>query len=198
VRTFEDVVDPGGGSVRRQPIDFERVLDAGTAYLAVTLMEGVVNRGTGKKVRAAGIEGPVAGKTGTSNEERDAWFVGFTPEMVVAVWVGFDAPRSLGLPSSQIAAPLFARFLKEVTGGKVRGAFRKPGDVSAVAIHPPSGALALAGCPQERTEYFLRGTEPTATCPSWGTGYDGEGDAKDGEGGRNWFERWFDRWLDDR
>jgi len=197
VRTFEDVVDPDGGSVQRQPIDFERVLDAGTAYLAVSLLEGVVNRGTGKKVRAAGIEGPVAGKTGTSNDERDAWFVGFTPEMVVAIWVGFDAPRSLGLPSSQIAAPIFARFLKEVTGGQVRGSFRKPGDVAAVAIHPPTGALALAGCSQERTEYFLRGTEPTTTCPSWGTDQDGGG-ADGGEGGRNWFERWFDRWLDDR
>ena len=168
IRTFEDVVDPRGGTVERQRIDFERVLDGGTAYLTASLLEGVVDRGTGSGVRRAGIQGAVAGKTGTSNDEKDAWFVGFTPDMVVAVWVGFDKPRSLGMASSRVALPVWARFVKEVTGGRVRGSFAPPAEVVELDIHPETGALALAGCPERRTELFLRGTEPTRTCPEWG------------------------------
>jgi len=168
IRTFEDVVDPRGGTVERQPIRFKRVLDAGTAFLATSLLEGVVDRGTARAIRGAGIRGPVAGKTGTSDDLRDAWFAGFTPELVVVVWVGFDAPRSLGMASSGVAVPLWIRFMRAVTGGHVRGAFLRPGDVARVDIQPGTGALALAGCPERRPEYFLRGTEPEQTCPKWG------------------------------
>ncbi len=167
VRTFEDVVDPRGGTPQRQPIQFERVLDAGTAYLVVSLLQGVVDRGTGAGVRGAGIVGPVAGKTGTSNDERDAWFAGFTPELVVVLWVGFDAPRTLGQASGRIAVPIWARFVREATGGTVDGAFTVPGDVVALDIEPETGALALEGCDTRQSELFLRGTEPFETCPAW-------------------------------
>jgi membrane carboxypeptidase/penicillin-binding protein len=167
IRTFEDVVDGSGAAVERQPIGFERVLDAGTAYLATSLLEGVIDRGTGRGVRSGGIQGPIAGKTGTSDEERDAWFVGFSPEMVVVVWIGFDEPRSLGLPSSRVALPVWTRFVREATGGKLRGSFPPPAQVVEVEIDPLSGALALAGCPRRTPEYFLRGTEPANTCPEW-------------------------------
>jgi len=90
---------------------------------------------------------------------------GFTPEMVVAVWVGFDEPQSLGLPSSRVAVPIWARFVREATGGQVRGAFPPPPDVIRVEIEPTTGALAKAGCPVRRPEYFVAGTEPTRVCP---------------------------------
>jgi penicillin-binding protein 1B len=167
IRTFEDVVDGSGAAVEGQPIGFERVLDAGTAYLAISLLEGVIDRGTGRGVRAGGIRGPIAGKTGTSDEERDAWFIGFSPELVVVVWVGFDEPRSLGLPSSRVALPVWIRFLREATGGQLRGRFFPPAEVVEVEIDPVSGALALAGCPRRTPEYFLRGTEPAFACPEW-------------------------------
>jgi penicillin-binding protein 1B len=167
IRTFEDVVDGSGAAVERQPIGFERVLDAGTAYLAVSLLEGVIDRGTGRGVRAGGIRGPIAGKTGTSDEERDAWFVGFAPELVVVVWIGFDEPHSLGLPSSQVALPVWTRFVHSATGGRLRGSFLPPAEVVRLDIDPVSGALALAGCPRSSPEYFLRGTEPDLTCPEW-------------------------------
>jgi penicillin-binding protein 1B len=167
VRTFEDVVDPRGGTPERQPIQFERVLDAGTAYLVTSLLQGVVDRGTGAGVRAAGIAGPVAGKTGTSNDERDAWFAGFTPELVVVLWVGFDAPRSLGQAAGRIAVPIWARFVREATGGNIIGSFTMPGDVVALDIEPGTGALALEGCAARESELFLRGTEPFETCPAW-------------------------------
>jgi penicillin-binding protein 1B len=170
LRTFEDVVDALGETLERRPIEFERVLDAGTAFLVTSLMQGVVDRGTAAGIRAAGITGPVAGKTGTSNEERDAWFAGFTPEMVVVLWVGFDEPRSLGQAASRIAVPIWARFLKEATGGDVPGVFPVPGDVAELEIDPATGALALADCPARQSEFFLRGTEPVETCPQWQAG----------------------------
>lgn len=197
IRTFEDVVDPEEGTIARQPIRFERVLDPGTAYLAVSLLEGVVDRGTARAVRAAGIQGPVAGKTGTSDEERDAWFVGFTPELVVAVWVGFDTPQSLGIPSSRAAVPLWIRFLKEATGGRIRGLFARPQSVARLEIDPASGAVALAGCPRRRVEYFLPGTEPTATCPTW-AGRPARREARERPGGvSGLIQRLFERWLED-
>ncbi len=191
IRTFEDVVDPNAGTLERQPIAFERVLDGGTAYLVTSLLEGVVDRGTAASLRAQGLVGPIAGKTGTSNEERDAWFVGYTPELVAVVWVGFDEPRSLGLASSGIALPVWSRFLRDATGGQVRGAFLRPPDIEEIEIDPTSGAVALAGCPARRLEYFLPGTEPAITCPGWGE----PAPASDPDG-PNLMERIFDEWLE--
>ncbi len=165
IRTFEDLVDSQGRTVARREIGFVRVADGGTMWLVTSLLEGVVERGTAYGVRRAGIRGPVAGKTGTSDDERDAWFVGFTPEMVVAVWIGFDEPQSLGLASSRVAVPIWARFVADVTGGSVRGSFAAPPEVIELDIEPNSGALALSGCPVSRREFFLEGTEPAETCP---------------------------------
>jgi penicillin-binding protein 1B len=165
IRTFDDLVDASGRTVARAEIDFERVLDAGTAYLVTSLLEGAVDRGTGAGVRRAGIEGPVAGKTGTTDDERDVWFAGFTPELVVVVWLGFDEPRSLGIPAGAAAVPVWARFVREATGGRVRGVFPRPPEVVELEVDPSSGAIAKAGCPVHQPEYFLAGTEPTRTCP---------------------------------
>jgi penicillin-binding protein 1B len=191
IRTFEDVVDASGATLERQPIEFERVLDGGTAYLVTSLLEGVVDRGTARSLRAQGLLGPIAGKTGTSNEERDAWFVGYTPEIVAVVWVGFDEPRSLGLAASGIALPIWGRFLREATGGNVRGVFLRPPDVEEIEIDPTTGAVALAGCPSRRVEYFLAGTEPSATCPGWSEPWRRE---PTGEPGL--LERIFQSWID--
>ncbi|MCP3983203.1 MAG: PBP1A family penicillin-binding protein [bacterium] len=198
IRTFEDVVDPRGGTVERQEIRFERVLDAGTAFLATSLMQGVVDRGTARALRRAGIKGPVAGKTGTSDDEHDGWFVGFTPELVVAVWVGFDQPKSMGLASSRVAVPIWARFVREATGGTIRGRFVPPGDVTRIDVDPQSGARALNGCPQREPEYFLRGTEPSRTCPEWARTQpdDDRRRARRSQSPRTVIERLFERWLD--
>jgi penicillin-binding protein 1B len=164
VRTFDEVVDARGELVERQRLDFERVLDEGTAYLATSLLKGVIERGTGRSLARFGLSGALAGKTGTSDEERDAWFVGFTPELVVAVWVGFDAPQSLGLSGAAAALPIWARFVREATGGSIRGQFLPPPGIERVEIDPETGARALRGCANHRTEYFLTGTAPEETC----------------------------------
>ncbi len=169
LRFFEDVVDQRGRTVERREIAFERVLDPGTAFLVTSLLQGVVERGTGAGIRRAGIRGPIAGKTGTSNDTRDAWFAGYTPDLVVVVWVGFDEPRPMGLTGGRAALPIWIRFLQGATGGRVEGEFLAPPSVVALAIDPASGARALPGCPSRRREFFLPGTEPRHTCPGfWG------------------------------
>ena len=169
IRTFEDVVDPLAGTLERQPIEFERVLDGGTAYLVTSMLEGVVDRGTASALRTQGLVGPIAGKTGTSNDERDAWFVGYTPELVAVVWVGFDEPRSLGLASAAIALPVWGRFVREATGGRVRGAFLRPPDVEELEIDPTSGRRRARGLSRRAgSSTSCAGTEPATTCPGWG------------------------------
>ncbi|MDH3518825.1 MAG: PBP1A family penicillin-binding protein [Myxococcales bacterium] len=188
IESIEDVVDRSGAVLERRRLQFERVLDAGTAYLATNLLEGVAERGTAASVRAGGLRGPIAAKTGTTDEERDLWFVGFTPDLVAVVWLGFDEPRSVGLSGSGGALPIWRRFVEGATGGVIRGAFLRPPDVQRVAIEPSTGALALAGCPERREEYFLRGTLPTHVCP------DGARPGDRGDG----VPRRFLRWLGDR
>jgi penicillin-binding protein 1B len=165
IRSVEDLVDQEGETFERARPPFPRVLDPGTAFLATSLLETVAERGTAAGVRALGLRGPIAAKTGTTNEERDLWFVGFTPELVAVVWVGFDDPRSLGIPSSVGALPVWRRFVQELTGGFVRGAFARPPGVRVVDVDPDTGAQALFGCPRSQPEYFLDGTEPMETCP---------------------------------
>jgi penicillin-binding protein 1B len=166
VQTVEDLVDEQGQTLERRRLRVERVLDPGTAFLATSLLEGVADRGTAGSVRSGGLRGPIAAKTGTTSSERDLWLAGFTPEIVAVVWVGFDEPRSLGIPSSQGALPIWRRFVKELSGGEIRGAFRPPPGIETAEVDPESGALALWGCPSRRTEYFLAGTQPLESCPA--------------------------------
>ena len=154
--------------VERRRLRFERVLDAGTAYLATSLLEGVADRGTAAQVRAGGLRGPIGAKTGTTDEERDLWFVGFTPQLVAVVWVGFDEPRSLGVSSTRGALPIWRSFIEGATGGVARGAFPRPGNIESAPVDPITGALALSDCPDRRDEYFLAGTLPTEVCPAGG------------------------------
>jgi penicillin-binding protein 1B len=165
-QTVEDVVDDAGHVVEKRRLRFERVLDAGTAFLATSLLEGVAERGTARGLRAGGIRGPIAAKTGTTDEERDLWFAGFTPDLVAVVWVGFDTPRGLGIPAAVGALPIWRSFIEGATGGVVRGSFPRPPDVEEAAIDPMTGALAMSGCPERRQEFFLAGTLPRQVCPS--------------------------------
>jgi len=173
-RSFIGLLDDQGVGQEQWPLaGSRRVLDPGTAYLATSLLEGVVDRGTGAGIRARGLRGPIAGKTGTTDDEYDLWFVGFTPELVAVVWVGYDEPREIGVPSSRGALPIWADFLSEVSGNRVRGAFARPGSVERIDVDPASGARALTGCPGRQPEFFLEGTGPEETCPSRSPGGSG-------------------------
>ena len=138
-----------------------QVADPRSAYQVVSMLEGAVARGTGRKVRAVGK--PVAGKTGTTNQSFDTWFVGFTPDLVAGVFVGFDTPRSLGLreTGASVAAPIFRDFMQAALEGEPATPFRIPPGIRLVRIDARTGLRARAGGGEVILEAFKPGTEPS-------------------------------------
>ena len=123
------------------------------------------NEGTGAGARAAGFALDAAGKTGTTNDLRDAWFVGFTPELLTVVWVGLDDNLPLGLSGSQAALPIWTAFMSRALAGRPSIPFQAPDDISMVDIDRDTGKIAGPMCPRVFSEAFIRGTEPTEVCP---------------------------------
>jgi penicillin-binding protein 1A len=143
------------------PDQREQIVDPLSAYQLVSMLEGVVQRGTGTIVRSVGK--PIAGKTGTTNDSFDAWFVGFTPDLVAGVWVGFDQPRTLGEAEqgASVAAPIFRDFMAGALEGKPGTPFRIPQGIRLVRINEATGAPAQPGDQSVIVEAFKPGTEPT-------------------------------------
>lgn len=137
----------------------EQVLDPMTAYQITSMMEGVVQRGTGTTVRSLGR--PVAGKTGTTSDYKDAWFVGFTPELAVGIYVGYDTPENMGRAATggTLAAPIFEDFMEKAVAGTPPTPFAAPGGMTQVWIDPATGVRALAG-QSAILEAFKPGTGP--------------------------------------
>jgi penicillin-binding protein 1B len=135
-----------------------------TTYLVTNMMRSVVNEGTGAGARAAGFALDAAGKSGTTNDLRDAWFVGFTPELLAVVWVGFDDNTPLGLSGTQAAVPIWTTFMLKALAGHANIPFEAPEGVSTLEIDRDTGKLATPNCPRVSTETFLAGTEPLEIC----------------------------------
>ncbi len=136
-----------------------------TTYLVTNMMRSVVNEGTGAATRTAGFRLDAAGKTGTTNDQRDAWFIGFTPDLITAVWVGFDNNNPIGLTGAQAALPIWTAFMKRATAGRPDKSFTVPDGLVWVDIDKETGKLATPGCLKTIREAFLAGTEPTELCP---------------------------------
>jgi penicillin-binding protein 1A len=159
------VTDPNGRAVDfpGSHARFERVLHPATAFVVTDMMRGVVESGTATAAKK--LERPAAGKTGTTNESMDAWFIGFTPELLVGVWVGFDAERSLGsLTGGRAATPIWTTFMQRALEGQPVRDFAPPEDVRLVKIDVQTGLLAVPGR-SSRMEAFVAGSEPTRTAP---------------------------------
>ena len=163
--SIRSVLDAERQPLERATLSAEQVVSPRVAYLATTLLEGVVDRGTARAIRAAGVQAPIAGKTGTTNDGRDAWFAGFTPDLVVVTWVGFDHGDGAGLTGSQAALPIWVEFMKEVLAGQPTVPFLVPPGIRAVEIDPASGGLATPRCPNRIMESFFAGDEPATPCP---------------------------------
>jgi penicillin-binding protein 1A len=160
----------------------ERAVSESTAYLISTMLADVINAGTAWQARRVGFTLPAAGKTGTTNDYHDAWFVGYTPHLVSGVWVGYDQPRTIigSGYAGDIAVPMWGRFMKTATDGDEPEWFRAPGTITTATICRLSGKIPTEGCRTAEvlnsdgtvsnrsmvyTEYFVRGTEPADTCP---------------------------------
>ena len=140
--------------------DREQVMSPYTAYQITSMMEGVVQRGTGKKLLAVGK--PVAGKTGTSNEEKDAWFIGYTPDLAVGVYIGYDNPKPMGKrrTGGELAAPVVADFMRLALRDKAATPFRVPRAIELIPIDAKSGKRAIFGQEGVILEAFKPGDEP--------------------------------------
>jgi membrane carboxypeptidase/penicillin-binding protein len=128
------------------------------------MMRSVLNEGTGAGARAAGFSLDAAGKSGTTNDLRDAWFIGFTPELLTVVWVGMDDNRPVGLSGTQAALPIWTAFMSRALAGRPSLSFAVPEGITFLDIDRDTGLVAGPLCPRVFNEAFIAGTEPTETC----------------------------------
>lgn len=161
---------PTGERLLPAPQERRQAVSPQAAYLTTSLLRGVVDRGTGAQARALGLTAVLAGKTGTTDEERDAWFVGYTPDLVIGVWVGFDDGTPLHLTGAQAALPIWVDFARQVIPPDSPD-FPQPGGIAVRMVDPASGLLATADCPESVEEMFIEGTEPEDYCPLHGGGF---------------------------
>jgi penicillin-binding protein 1B len=157
IQTADRVLTPASAAPKR-------VARPDTTFLVTNMMRSVIDEGTGAGARAAGFSADAAGKSGTTNDLRDAWFVGFTPELLTVVWVGYDDNQPLGLTGSAAALPIWTEFMKGALAGHPNVMFEPPDGVTFAEIDRDTGKLAVPGCPHTMMEAFLVGTVPTEYC----------------------------------
>ena len=176
-------VEDREGKVLFQEADkSHRAVSESTAYLMASMLSDVINSGTAYRARQTGFVLPAAGKTGTTNDYVDAWFVGFTPHLVAGVWIGFDQPSTIVSNgyAGELAVPVWASFMKVATKADKPDWFERPSNVVAVNVCRVSGKLPAGGCDHVEvvnrdgglenrsmiyTEFFVKGTQPTEICP---------------------------------
>jgi penicillin-binding protein 1A len=154
------IVGPDGHTIEETRPRETIALSEQTAYVTTSVMQGVISRGTGRAARA--LRRSAAGKTGTTNDCTDAWFIGFTPELATGVWVGFDDMRTLGKKQTggRVAAPIWTDFMKAALSGKPVSEFKEPPRIEFVDVDPRSGLLAPPGSKKRVSVAFEEGTAP--------------------------------------
>jgi penicillin-binding protein 1A len=176
------VEDSDGTVLYQDPGKSERAVSEATAFLMSSMLSDVINHGTAYRARQAGFTLPAAGKTGTTNDYVDAWFIGFTPKLVTGVWVGFDRPKTIVRNgyAGDLAVPMWAAFMKAATKGDKPDWLPRPASITALNVCRVSGKLPNDGCSSVQvvnregfvesrsmiyTEYFVKGTQPSGVCP---------------------------------
>jgi penicillin-binding protein 1B len=154
----------GGSDLQVQTSAPRTIARSDTTFLVTNMMRSVLNEGTAAGARAAGFSLDAAGKTGTTNDLRDAWFVGFTHELLTVVWVGLDDNQPLGLSGTQAALPIWTMFMTRALAGRPNVQFTVPEGINFLDIDRDTGKIAAPGCPRVFREAFLAGTEPSDVC----------------------------------
>ena len=166
------IVDRTGRVVWEAHPQRDQVIDEATAFVLTSMLRDVVDRGTGTAVRAVGFRGPAAGKTGTTNSATDVWFVGYTPELVGGVWMGFDDPETIvrGASGGTLVAPAWGRMMRRVYAGRPASTeWATPSGVTTAQVELGSGAVVSELCPARGptyTEFFIRTSAPEEPCPT--------------------------------
>ncbi len=163
--SVKEIVDERGKVLKQRYMTVETVISAAKAYLMTSMLGSVVAEGTARGLRSVGFDFPVAAKTGTTNGYRDAWFVGYTPDILILVWVGRDDGGSIGATGAQAAMPIWADIARAIGHQMPGNGFRRPPGVVTRVICSQSGQLAVPGrCPRPMEEVFLENRVPTQYC----------------------------------
>ncbi len=160
----KEVTDSEGRVLQKASISRNQLLHPQTAYLITDMMRSVVTHGTAASLYGLGFTRPVAGKTGTTDDFRDAWFVGYTPQLLCLVWVGYDDNDSLQMNGAEAALPIWAKFMEAAMRNMPEQNFVPPAGLVIRKIDPTTGLLATADCPSVISEIFIIGTEPSKYC----------------------------------
>jgi penicillin-binding protein 1A len=174
-RLIVQVQDPDKKVLWESKVEGRRVLDPPVAYLLTDALRDALLRGTGQTVRQAGFQGLAAGKTGTTNDGTDAWFVGYDPQVVGTVWIGFDRPQPIMAKATggRLAAPVWARIMERFYAGRpAPRSWFQPDGVVAASVDPGTGMVLAPGClplaAAPYREFFISSRVPLETCPSRG------------------------------
>jgi penicillin-binding protein 1B len=163
-RLVTGVIDAEGGVLEAPPPDSSIVLDPPVANLMTSLLQSVVKEGTARSLTLLGFDRPAAGKTGTTNDGRDAWFMGYTSSLLAGVWTGSDDNRALKLTGAKDALPIWAQFMKAASVERPAEDLSRPEGLVSVRICAESGMVAVSGCPHKLEELFVAGTQPLREC----------------------------------
>ena len=158
------IITGGKDVMKRNPVVARQVSQPETTFLVTNMMRSVLNEGTAAAARSMGFTLDAAGKTGTTNDLRDAWFAGFTPELLTVVWVGFDDNQPVGLSGARAALPIWTQFMKNALAGRTSVPFTVPDGIAFAEIDAETGKLATSLCPKVIREAFIAGTEPHEVC----------------------------------
>lgn len=169
-RTIIRIYDRNHRTWTENPPAVTPALSPANAFVTTQMLRDVMLYGTARSLKKFGRERPAAGKTGTTDDYRDAWFVGYTPQLITGVWVGHDKPRpgGKGFTGGAVAAPIWERFMRSALAKKPAADFIKPDTVVSVTIDPSTGRLAAPDCPVKRDEFYIAGTQPMDYCPKHG------------------------------
>jgi penicillin-binding protein 1B len=162
---IEAIVGPGNHLIYEHPETSQRLMSRAVAYLMTGALQGVFQYGTAASAGRLGLGFQAAGKTGTTDDYRDAYFMGYTRRLVTGVWVGFDEPETIGLTGAAAALPAWIHYMNDAVRQPDLGFGPPPPGITMLSIDPASGGLATPGCPRVQMLPFLEGTEPTRLCP---------------------------------
>ncbi|HEV2170135.1 MAG TPA: penicillin-binding transpeptidase domain-containing protein, partial [Candidatus Binatus sp.] len=158
------VVDENSKVIEGHDLTAEQVISPQLAYMMQFMLENVINHGTGAAARTMGFTRPAAGKTGTTNDAKDAWFAGFTPNLLTVVWTGFDQKEELGLTGAQASLPAWTAFMKGATASRPALDFTAPPGIVQVKVDPTMGCLATPSSPITMEGVYPEGMAPTQPC----------------------------------
>jgi penicillin-binding protein 1B len=163
--SLKGVVDEHDNILDQKHLNIERLIPPAEAFIMTAMLQSVVNEGTARSLKWRGVSWPVAGKTGTTNDFRDAWFVGYTPDILALVWVGFDNSDTIAATGAAAALPIWADLMNAIPQYRSETEFKAPRGVEKISVCSVTGLTAVDGCPEPIEEYFLSGQTPAEHCP---------------------------------